>query len=187
MDELGQGNKMGQIIQNHPLNRRESTMIRNEYSFFFEIYDSETELSADDNSLLQEARRAIDKSYAPYSQFRVGAAARLAKGGIVSGANQENASFPAGICAERVLLSAVSSLYPGLAIDTIAISYENDNGPSEHPISPCGICRQSLQEFERRVQHPIRLILGGREGKVYVIPKASWLMPLAFTSDELNK
>lgn len=162
-------------------------MIRNEYSFFFEIYDSGAELSSEDASLLQEARRATDKSYAPYSQFRVGAAARLLKGGIISGANQENASFPAGLCAERVLLSAVSSVYPGAAIDTIAISYDNAKGPGLHPISPCGICRQSLQEFEQRVQHPVRLILGGREGKVYVIPKASWLLPLAFTSEELNK
>jgi cytidine deaminase len=91
-----------------------------------------------------------------------------------------------GLCAERVLLSSVSSLYPKIPIESIAISYQSGNGDSDHPIAPCGICRQSLQEYEMRVAHPIRLILGGMEGKVYVIPKASTLLPLAFTSEELK-
>ena len=97
-----------------------------------------------------------------------------------------DASFPVGLCAERVLLASASSLYPKVPIESLAISYQAGSGDSDHPISPCGICRQSLQEYEMRVKHPIRLILGGMEGKVYVIPKASSLLPLAFTSDELK-
>src|SRR6266852_5256373 len=131
-------------------------MQKKEYTFSFEVYDSDQELSSTDASLLKEARLATQKAYAPYSHFRVGAAARLLNGEIVSGANQENAAFPAGLCAEGVLLATASSLYPGIGIDTLAVSYVNDRGTSDRPISPCGICRQSLQEFEQRTAHPVR-------------------------------
>ncbi|MDP4151471.1 MAG: cytidine deaminase [Bacteroidota bacterium] len=160
-------------------------MEKKEFAFSFEVYGSADELNRDDAALLRLAREATKKSYAPYSRFRVGAAARLLSGELVTGANQENASFPAGLCAEGVLLATASSLYPGMAIDTLAVSYDNERGPSDRPISPCGICRQSLQEFEQRTGRPVRLIMGGREGKVYVIPQASLLLPLAFSGDEL--
>jgi cytidine deaminase len=156
------------------------------YSFSYEAYHSLEQLAQDDAILLLEARKVSNVAYAPYSHFRVGAVARLAGGKIITGTNQENASFPAGICAERVLLSAASSLYPDRPIEAIAISYQQDKGRSNHPISPCGICRQSLQEYEQRFNHPIRLILGGLEGKVYVVPKAGFLLPLAFTKDEMG-
>jgi cytidine deaminase len=109
----------------------------------------------------------------------------LKNGTVISGANQENASYPAGICAERVLMSAITAVYAGEAIDTMAVTYEGDGVVSDHPISPCGICRQSFQEFEHRTDSPIRLIMGGKEGKIYVLPSASLLLPLAFTADEL--
>ena len=161
-------------------------MEKKEYSFSFEIYDSIEELNEQDAGLLREARDVTKNAYAPYSHFRVGAAAKLANGQVVRGTNQENASYPAGICAERVLLSTASSIYPGTPIDTVAVSYDNDNGPSDHPIFPCGICRQSLQEFQQRTGAPIRLVLGGLEGRIYVIPQAHLLLPLAFTADELQ-
>jgi cytidine deaminase len=160
--------------------------VKKEFSFSFDIYHSEKELPPDDASLLQQAREETKKAYAPYSRFRVAAAARLSNGQIIAGTNQENASFPAGICAERVLLSSVSSIYPGFYIDTIAISYHNEQGDSSHPISPCGICRQSLQEYEHRSIHPIRLILGGMTGRIHVLPSAAVLLPLAFRGVELK-
>ena len=156
------------------------------YSFSYNVYDSVDDLNKEDAWLLQHAKETSKGAYAPYSHFQVGAAARLMNGEIVKGTNQENASYPVGICAERVLLSSASSQYPEVAIETIAVTYQNENGGSNHPISPCGICRQSLQEYEQRLKRPIRLILGGMEGKVYVIPQASSLMPLAFTGDELK-
>jgi cytidine deaminase len=161
-------------------------MKKDEFKFSFDVYDSIEELSEEDAWLLNEAREVTEHAYAPYSHFQVGAVAKLANGEIVAGSNQENASFPVGLCAERVLLASASSLYPKVAIESMAISYQTGNGDSDHPISPCGICRQSLQEFESRVNHPIRLILGGMEGKVYVIANASILLPLAFTSEQLK-
>jgi cytidine deaminase len=85
-----------------------------------------------------------------------------------------------------VLISAISSIYPNTAIHTMAISYHNLNGDSSHPISPCGICRQSLLEYEARLKHPIRVIMSGMEGKVFVISNASMLLPLSFTSEDLK-
>ena len=160
--------------------------MHSEYKFSYEVFDSSDELSQEDAMLLNEARNTTKHSYAPYSRFRVAAVAKLSDGKIIAGTNQENASYPAGICAERVLLSSVSSQHPGATIETIAITYNNENGENNRPISPCGICRQSLQEYEYRQSHPIRLILGGMSGKVYIISKSSLLMPLAFTSDELK-
>jgi cytidine deaminase len=161
-------------------------MKENKFEFNYKVFDSIEELPEDLIGLLKEARNITAHAYAPYSNFQVGAVAKMSNGEIVGGSNQENASFPAGLCAERVLLSSVSTLYPGMPIDTIAISYKSENVKSDHPISPCGICRQSLQEYEGRVNHPIQLILGGMTGPVYVIDSATRLLPLAFTSEELR-
>lgn len=151
-----------------------------------EEYESIEELDENDAWLLSEARAATQFAYAPYSNFSVGAAARLDNGEIVTGTNQENASYPAGICAERVLLSSIASQHPGVPVDTIAISYNNSKGNSDRPISPCGICRQSLAEYQHRTQKPIRLILSGMEAGVQVIDNAAGLLPLAFGSHDLK-
>lgn len=161
-------------------------MNERKFEFNYAVYDDASELPEEQQWLLNEAREVTSNAYAPYSNFQVGAIARLANGQIVAGSNQENASFPVGLCAERVLLASASSLFPKVPIHTIAISYKSENHKSDHPISPCGICRQSLQEFEGRVGHPVQLILGGMQGPVYVIDSASRLLPLAFTSEELN-
>ena len=161
-------------------------MKENKFEFNYKVYDNITELPEEYQWLLNEAREVTANAYAPYSNFQVGAVAKLVNGEIVAGSNQENASFPVGLCAERVLLASCSSLFPKMPIESIAISYKSDHLKSDHPISPCGICRQSLQEFESRVNHRIQLILGGMEGPVYVIDSASRLLPLAFTSEELR-
>lgn len=155
------------------------------FEFSYEVYDSIDELNEKDATLLTEARDVTSQAYAPYSKFNVGAAARLASGETLTGTNQENASYPVTICAERVLLSTISSLYPETPIDSMAISYDSEAIKSDHPIAPCGMCRQFLQEYEKRVG-TIRLILGGMDGKVFVISSASQLLPLAFTNEELN-
>ena len=161
-------------------------MDKKEYNFEFEHYDSVDELLKEDAWLLMEARANTKNAYAPYSNFNVAAVARLANGEIVIGTNQENASYPVGICAERSLLATAASLFPGIAIDTMAISYDNLNGESSKPISPCGMCRQSLNEYENRLKTPIRLILGGLDGKVFIIERSSQLLPFSFNATDMK-
>lgn len=154
--------------------------------FSYQCYEQGEALPAEDAALLREARQATRQAYAPYSHFQVGAAVRLSNGVTVTGANQENASFPAGICAERSVLATAASAYPGVPVAALAVSFDHKERKSDHPISPCGICRQSLLEYEQRYRNPIRIILGGLEGKVYVIGSVSVLLPLSFSADDLG-
>ena len=161
-------------------------MKNEKFSFKYLVYESIEELTEEDAGLLRQARKVTKLAYAPYSNFRVGAFAKLVNGKTVSGTNQENASYPAGICAERTLMSTASSLFPGVGIKTIAISYNNVKGKSNHPISPCGICRQSFVEFQERTKSPIRILLSGLEGKVLVIENAANLLPLVFGAADME-
>ena len=161
-------------------------MKEQKFEFEYEVYNDISELENVDADLLTTARAITKQAYAPYSNFFVGAAARLNNDQIVSGTNQENASYPVGICAERVLLGNAATLYPGVSIDTMAISYDSREVKSDHPISPCGMCRQALLEYETRLKAPIRLILAGMEGPIQIIKTARLLLPFAFTSDELK-
>lgn len=160
-------------------------MEQGNFSFQYDVYDDISQLSEQDALLLTTARKVTEKAYAPYSRFYVGASALLENGEMVSATNQENASYPVGICAERVLLATISSLYPGTSIQAIAVSYNSKEVKNDHPISPCGMCRQALLETELVLEKPIRLILGGQVGKIYVISTVRSLLPLAFTGDEL--
>lgn len=163
-------------------------MKQEEFRFPFEHYPVDTELPVEDARLLQLARAKTSMAYAPYSQFLVAAVAELDDGTVVIGTNQENASYPAGICAERVLLGNVASQFPGHAIKRIALSYKNIKGQNAEPVSPCGICRQSLLEFQERTRSSIRLVMGGQEGSILVVPDCKWLLPFAFSGNYiLNK
>ena len=102
------------------------------------------ELHPNDRQLVEMAIKATEGAYAEYSHFYVGAAARLADGTIVTGANQENAAFPSSLCAERTTLFAAQANYPTQPVETIAIAARNDNGFLKAPISPCGACRQVM-------------------------------------------
>lgn len=161
-------------------------MNKAEYHFTYLEHDSVEDMNQEDAALVNAARTVTENAYAPYSNFHVGAVASLKNGARVSGTNQENASFPVTICAERVLLSVAATEHPGVAIDTIAVSYNNIKGQSAKPISPCGMCRQSLNEYETRLGQPIRLLLSGQSGKVYVIESVSQLLPLSFGSKDME-
>jgi cytidine deaminase len=117
----------------------------------------------------------------------VGAAARLSNGQIILGSNQESASYPVGICAERTLLNSIGSQFPNETIQAMAISYLPNGVESDHPLSPCGMCRQSLLDYEIRYKSPIKLILAGKTGKVMLIPSASNMIPFGFTGSILGK
>ena len=118
------------------------------------------ELTVTEQTLLQKAIESTHHSYAPYSHFHVGAALLLGNGEIVLGCNQENASFPAGICAERSAIFAAGAKYPDEPVVMLAIAARNSLGELlDDPISPCGICRQVILETESRFNQPIRILL----------------------------
>lgn len=136
--------------------------------------------------LLLKAKEAISDSYAPYSNFHVGAAALLENGMVVKGSNQENASSPVGICAERVALSAVSALYPNVPVVALAISVKPKNHSLNEPVAPCGLCRQSILEYEERFHKSIQVILQGESGKIIWIDSAKSLLPFSFGQNDLK-
>jgi cytidine deaminase len=161
-------------------------MTKETFQFQFEVYGSVDELTSADKQLVEAARIVTEKAYAPFCKFLVGAVARLKNGELVSGTNQENAAYPVGICAERVLLSSAAMLHTNIQIDTMAVTYHNTQGESNEPVSPCGLCRQSLVEYEERQGGPIRLILTGMAGKVFILDTSGQLLPLSFGSGDLK-
>ena len=139
------------------------------------------ELTAEERSLIELAIEGTNRSYSPYSHFHVGAALKLQNGVTIIGCNQENAAFPSGICAERSALFAAGAQYPDQPVVMLAIAARNEEGVfTEHPVSPCGPCRQVLIETETRFHHPVRILLYGQKC-VYVVDGIKQLMPLSFT------
>ena len=142
------------------------------------------ELSDEERKLVESAIKATENSYAKYSNFHVGATVLLDDGRMVIGANQENAVFPVGLCAERVAIFAAQANYPENAILKLAIAARNQNGLMAKPVSPCGSCRQVILEMEERYNQPIRILLYGTEG-VYAINSVKDILPLCFAEESM--
>lgn len=138
------------------------------------------ELSTEERKLTESALEATYRSYAPYSNFHVGAAVLLENDAIVTGSNQENVAYPSGLCAERTALFYANSQYPDVPVKALAIVARDANDVAKHDIiSPCGACRQVMVETEKRFGRPIKVLLCGAE-EVYVAESASSLLPLTF-------
>ncbi len=145
------------------------------------------ELDEKDRQLIKAAMTASMNAYAPYSGFSVGAAVRFDNDGICTGSNQENASYPCGICAERVALFQASSQHPERAITTLAIAANIKGTYTESPCPPCGLCRQAILECEKRQNgHPIRLLLSGSKECYIIRGGAKSLLPLQFDENMLH-
>lgn len=134
--------------------------------------------------LIERAKAASGSAWAPYSGFKVGAALRLASGRIVTGNNQENAAYPAGLCAERTALFFANANYPDDRVEAIAVSAQNAKGYVKEPVKPCGGCRQALLEVETRYNKPVTIILYGEES-VMVLEGIDSLLPLNFKRSSL--
>ena len=143
------------------------------------------ELPPAEQTLVQKAIDATNNSYARYSNFHVGAACLLENGNVVIGANQENAAFPSGLCAERTAIFAAQANYPEQPITAIAIAAKNENGLLSEPITPCGSCRQVMLEIEDRYKRPLRILLYGQNG-VYIVDTVKDLMPLSFVDASMK-
>ena len=161
-------------------------MEKRHVGFDLKIYSSETELSPEDLRLLQTARKAREGAYAPYSGFKVGAAVLLESGEIVIGNNQENASYPSGLCAERVAVFQAGARFPDVRIISIAITATGRVAPLEIPAAPCGNCRQSMLEYEAGQGEPIRILMQGGAGVIYECPSVASLLPLGFDGSYLS-
>ena len=143
------------------------------------------ELCLEEQELVNKAKEATKNSYANYSHFHVGAACRLSDGKIVIGANQENAAFPSGLCAERTAIFAAQANYPSQNITTLAIAAHNEQGFMKAPISPCGACRQVILEIEDRYKQPVRILLYGTEG-IYIFESVKDLLPFSFVDANMK-
>ena len=155
-----------------------------EIKSLFRVYGMD-ELSQSDRELVSAAMEATKGSYAPYSKFRVGAAARLANGLVFTGANQENAAYPSGLCAERTTLFAANAQYPDQPVLALAIAARKGNRFMPTPISPCGACRQVISGVEDRFGHPVRILLYGTEG-IYECNGIDALLPLRFVDYDMH-
>lgn len=141
----------------------------------YEQFDSYEALPTEDRNLVEAATEATLRAYAPYSNFRVGAAARLRSGEIITAANCESEVFPSGMCAERSLLYFHASNHPDDAITELAIA----SSPSERECYPCGACRQALLDTENRQGSSMRIIMAGG-GTATVVNSAQSLLPFSF-------
>ena len=146
----------------------------------------QAELSEEDTELVELAKQATQHSYAPFSNFRVGAALRLKNGVVVTGCNQENSVTPLTLCAERVAVFSSQAQYPDTPITSLAIAARNVEGEFvTDPVSPCGSCRQVILEHEMRHRQPIRILLYGKSG-VLIVDSVKSLLPLSFSVESLR-
>ncbi|GAA4269427.1 cytidine deaminase [Hyunsoonleella aestuarii] len=149
------------------------------------VYESIDELSEDVFLLIQKAIKSREMAYAPYSEFKVGAAILLDNGEVVTGNNQENASYPSGLCAERTAIYYAGANYPDAKIVRMAISASSNNNITTKPIPPCGACRQAIAEYEIKQNVPIEIYFMGKTGNVMRSNSLSDLLPLVFDKSQL--
>lgn len=145
---------------------------------------SPEELDHIEQALLSRAQTISKMAYAPYSGFHVGAAVLLENGEVLQSSNQENVSFPTGVCAERLVLGYAGANYPTSAPVMLAIVAQRAGEETWAGVSPCGVCRQTINEVENRFGKPITLLILGNKGNILRIKGISELLPLKF--DDLN-
>lgn len=149
------------------------------------VYDNISELPLDIKQLMSSAEDVRDNAYAPYSRFNVGAAILLDNGEVIVGSNQENASYPSGLCAERTAIYYAGAKYPNAKILKMAITASSQNQVTDQPIPPCGACRQSIAEYEIKQNQPISIYFMGAKGKVVESDSLANLLPLLFDNSVL--
>ncbi|WP_369996569.1 cytidine deaminase [Winogradskyella sp.] len=144
------------------------------------VYDDVNELPEDVQKLMSSAQEARENAYAPYSKFKVGAAIYLDNDEVVIGSNQENASYPSGLCAERTAIYYAGAKHPNAKILKMALTASSQNQLTDKPIPPCGACRQAIAEYEIKQEQPIEIYFMGAKGKVVKSNSLANLLPLGF-------
>ena len=146
-----------------------------------------SELSENEQQLVENAKSALKTAYAPYSGFFVGSSVLLENGEIINGSNQENVAYPSGLCAERVALFYAGARYPNIKVKTIAVSVLSKNFEVNDVISPCGACRQVMAEYEDKQEQSIKVILHSPTDEVLIANTVEDLLPFMFKSPLLKK
>ena len=146
-----------------------------------------SELSENEQQLVENAKSALKTAYAPYSGFLVGASVLLENGEIINGSNQENVAYPSGLCAERVALFYAGAKHPDVKVKTIAVSVLSKNFEVTDVISPCGACRQVMAEYEEKQEEAIKVILHSPNDDVLIANRVEDLLPFMFKSPLLKK
>jgi len=149
------------------------------------LYESLEELPKDVVKLMEKAVEAREKAYAPYSNFYVGAALLLDNNETITGSNQENASYPSGLCAERTAIYYANSQYPEAKIVKMAITAGSKKSKTSSPIPPCGACRQAIAEYELKQDMPIEIYFMGELGNIAKSNSLANLLPLIFDKSVL--
>ena len=149
------------------------------------VFDNYDELPKDIQSLMDSAIEARERAYAPYSKFSVGAAILLDNNEVITGSNQENASYPSGLCAERTAIYYAGAKYPKAKLIRMAIIAGSSKHKTITPIPPCGACRQAIAEYEVKQDSPIEIYFMGESGKVVKSNSLANLLPLVFDKTAL--
>jgi cytidine deaminase len=149
------------------------------------VFESFEELSKSEKEFMNQAIEIRKNAYAPYSKFLVGAAIVLDNGVVLQGSNQENAAYPSGLCAERVVIFYAGANYPNNKIVKLFISATPSDRDSENPIPPCGSCRQSIAEYEIKQDLPIEIYFMGAKGAIYKSDSLKNLLPFMFDKSNL--
>ena len=156
-------------------------MTNKEIKITYQEFETLDQLDLKDRELAQAAIDATAMSYAPYSNFNVGAAVLFEDGVIIKGANQENAAYPSGLCAERTALFYASANRPDKAMTGIAIAAGQNGTILDFPVSPCGACRQVMAQYQLKSKRPMMVLLVGAR-KIWKFEKVDDLLPLIFDS-----
>ena len=156
-------------------------MTERQIQISYQEYKSIDELNPEDRELAAEAIKAMQGAYAPYSHFHVGAAVRMSNGQIVRGANQENAAFPSGLCAERTAMFAAGARYPDKDMQSIALAGGVMGRLGSQPATPCGACRQVMAQYQAKSGKPMSVIMISAD-KVWKFEKVDDILPLIFDS-----
>lgn len=156
-------------------------MTERELKIKYAEYSSFQDMEETDRALAFSAIEAIDGSYAPYSHFNVGAAVLLSDGTVVKGANQENAAYPSGLCAERTAMFAAGAAYPDLKMRCIAVAAKQNGILCPEPAAPCGACRQVMAQYQTKAGQPVSIILVGSR-KILKFFRVDDLLPFIFNN-----
>lgn len=149
------------------------------------VYNSIESLLPQEKDYMLQAIAVRKKAYAPYSNFQVGAAIVLDNGEVLQGSNQENAAYPSGLCAERVVIYYAGANYPESKITKMFITATPKDRDSENPIPPCGACRQAIAEYEIKQELPIEIYFMGAKGQIYKSESLKNLLPFMFDKENL--